>query len=140
MAIDHDKLECLQAMGVEVYVRRSTTADIVQEEPSDNVSQDSTFNLLAQEVSVCTRCELSQTRTQTVFGVGNPQAEWMLIGEAPGAEEDRLGEPFVGRAGKLLDKMLMAISLDRSTVYIACLLYTSPSPRDRTRSRMPSSA
>ena len=59
-------------------------------------------------VSGCTRCALHQTRTQTVFGVGDENADWMLIGEAPGAEEDRLGDPFVGQAGKLLDNMLAA--------------------------------
>ena len=66
----------------------------------------------------------------------------MLIGEAPGRDEDLQGKPFVGRAGQLLDRMLTAIGLSEETVYITntCLLYTSPSPRDRQRSRMPSSA
>ena len=68
---------------------------------------------LRGEVAGCTACPLHQGRTQTVFGVGDPQASVMFVGEAPGAEEDRLGEPFVGRAGKLLDAMLMAIGLDR---------------------------
>lgn len=86
---------------------------------------------LRAEVNACTRCPLYQTRTQAVFGVGNPQAEWMVIGEAPGAEEDRRGEPFVGRAGALLDAMLRAIGLSRETnVYIANILKSRP-PRNR---------
>src|SRR4030095_6067447 len=82
---------------------------------------------LKQLVSGCTRCGLHKTRTQTVFGVGDPQADWMLIGEAPGAEEDRLGDPFVGQAGRLLDNMLAAIDLHRSkNVYIANVLKCRP--------------
>ena len=78
-------------------------------------------------VSGCTACGLHKTRTQTVFGVGDENADWMLIGEAPGAEEDRLGEPFVGQAGKLLDNMLAAIGLERGeNVYIANVLKCRP--------------
>ena len=78
-------------------------------------------------VSGCTACGLHKTRTQTVFGVGDENADWMLIGEAPGAEEDRLGEPFVGQAGKLLDNMLAAIGLKRGeNVYIANVLKCRP--------------
>ena len=70
---------------------------------------------------------MHKTRTQTVFGVGDEQADWMLIGEAPGAEEDRLGDPFVGQAGKLLDNMLAAIGLSRrENVYIANVLKCRP--------------
>ncbi|PWB53123.1 MAG: hypothetical protein C3F18_07760 [Nitrosomonadales bacterium] len=75
---------------------------------------------LKAAVSGCTACQLHETRTQTVFGVGDEQAGWLLVGEGPGAEEDKLGEPFVGQAGKLLDNMLAAISLQRGrNVYIA---------------------
>jgi DNA polymerase len=82
---------------------------------------------LKAAVSGCTRCGLHQTRTQTVFGVGDENADWMLIGEAPGAEEDRLGDPFVGQAGKLLDNMLAAIGLSRrKNVYIANVLKCRP--------------
>jgi uracil-DNA glycosylase len=82
---------------------------------------------LKQLVSGCTQCALHQTRTQTVFGVGDPKADWMLIGEAPGAEEDRLGDPFVGQAGRLLDNMLAAIGLHRTkNVYIANVLKCRP--------------
>ena len=78
-------------------------------------------------VSGCVKCGLHKTRTQTVFGVGDENADWMLIGEAPGAEEDRLGDPFVGQAGKLLDNMLAAINLSRrKNVYIANVLKCRP--------------
>ena len=69
---------------------------------------------LKQPCPGCTQCGLHKTRTQTVFGVGDENADWMLIGEAPGAEEDRLGDPFVGQAGRLLDNMLAAIGLSRA--------------------------
>jgi uracil-DNA glycosylase len=82
---------------------------------------------LKAEVSGCTKCGLHKTRTQTVFGVGDENADWMLIGEAPGAEEDRLGDPFVGQAGRLLDHMLAAIGLSRrKNVYIANVLKCRP--------------
>jgi uracil-DNA glycosylase family 4 len=82
---------------------------------------------LRQAVPACTACALHKTRTRTVLGVGDEHAEWMLIGEAPGAEEDRLGEPFVGQAGKLLDNMLAAIGLKRGeNVYIANVLKCRP--------------
>ena len=68
---------------------------------------------LKQAVPACTACGLHKGRTQTVFGVGDENADWLLVGEAPGAEEDRLGEPFVGQAGRLLDNMLAAIDLKR---------------------------
>jgi uracil-DNA glycosylase len=81
---------------------------------------------LRARVAACRRCSLCQTRTQTVFGVGNQQAEWLIVGEAPGAEEDRQGEPFVGRAGQLLNSMLRAIGLAREQVYIANVLKCRP--------------
>lgn len=85
---------------------------------------------LEARVAGCTDCPLHRTRTQTVFGVGSRTADWMIVGEAPGAEEDRRGEPFVGRAGKLLDEMLRAVGLDRSTVFIANVLKCRP-PNNR---------
>lgn len=82
---------------------------------------------LRQLVSDCTACPLCQTRTQTVFGVGDEQADWLFIGEGPGAREDELGEPFVGQAGKLLDNMLHAIDLRRDqNVYIANIVKCRP--------------
>ena len=85
------------------------------------------WGTLRERVAGCTACaELCKTRTQTVFGVGNTSAEWLVIGEAPGAEEDRQGEPFVGRAGQLLNAMLLAIGLPRETVFIANILKCRP--------------
>ena len=85
------------------------------------------WGVLRERVAGCTACpELCRTRTQTVFGVGNTRAEWLVIGEAPGAEEDRQGEPFVGRAGQLLNAMLLAIGLPRETVFIANVLKCRP--------------
>jgi DNA polymerase len=82
---------------------------------------------LKQAVPACTKCGLHKGRTQTVLGVGDEDADWLLVGEAPGAEEDRLGEPFVGQAGKLLDNMLAAIDLKRdANVYIANVLKCRP--------------
>ncbi|MGO9514436.1 MAG: uracil-DNA glycosylase [Steroidobacteraceae bacterium] len=101
---------------------RSTAAVPAAEPPEAGFD----WNQLRARVTACTRCALSATRTQTVFGVGNPQAEWLIVGEAPGAEEDRQGEPFVGRAGQLLNSMLRAIGLARAEVYIANVLKCRP--------------
>jgi DNA polymerase len=81
-------------------------------------------------VATCTGCALHASRTQTVFGVGDRHAEWMIIGEAPGGDEDRQGEPFVGRAGQLLNAMLRAVGLGRDQVFIANILKCRP-PRNR---------
>ena len=82
---------------------------------------------LAAQVTKCTRCEaLAATRTQTVFGVGNPDARVMFVGEAPGADEDRQGEPFVGRAGKLLNKIIVACGWTREEIYICNILRCRP--------------
>ncbi|HEX5538549.1 MAG TPA: uracil-DNA glycosylase [Methylophilaceae bacterium] len=82
---------------------------------------------LQQAVEHCPACNLCKTRTKTVFGVGDQDADWLFVGEAPGAEEDRKGEPFVGQAGKLLDNMLAAIGLKRGdNVYIANVLKCRP--------------
>lgn len=84
------------------------------------------LDALRSKVAACTACPLHSGRRQTVFGVGNPKAAWMFVGEGPGEEEDRRGEPFVGRAGKLLDAMLRAMGLDRTTVYIANIVKCRP--------------
>lgn len=84
------------------------------------------WEALEARVRGCTACGLAATRTQTVFGVGDRGARWMLVGEAPGAEEDRQGFPFVGRAGQLLTAMLHAVGLSREQVYIANILKCRP--------------
>ncbi|MBA3314392.1 MAG: uracil-DNA glycosylase [Planctomycetaceae bacterium] len=87
----------------------------------------STLKVLSERVAGCVRCgELAATRTQTVFGVGNPEAAIFFLGEAPGADEDRIGEPFVGRAGQLLDKIIGACRLTRDDIYIGNILKCRP--------------
>jgi DNA polymerase len=97
--------------------------------PSGRVA-DLDWTELRAAVAACTRCPLCATRTQTVFGVGSHEAKWLIVGEAPGAEEDRQGEPFVGPAGQLLNAMLRAIGLEREQVFIANVLKCRP-PRNR---------
>jgi uracil-DNA glycosylase family 4 len=86
---------------------------------------------LDTQINICMKCPLGKTRTKFVFGVGNPHARLMFIGEAPGADEDAQGEPFVGRAGQLLNKILVAIQMKREEVYIANILKCRP-PNNRT--------
>jgi len=84
------------------------------------------WKILEQECRHCGECSLCQTRKNVVFGVGNPQAEIMLVGEGPGANEDEQGIPFVGKAGQFLDDMLAIIGLDRTMVYIANIVKCRP--------------
>jgi DNA polymerase len=96
-------------------------------ESNVRASDATSLEILRQEVAPCTRCqELATTRTQTVFGVGNPKSRLCFMGEAPGADEDRLGEPFVGRAGQLLDKIIEACQLKREEIYILNMLKCRP--------------
>ncbi len=125
----------LEAMGIQVWQsRQDHDLQPDQKEVALEVSQDIEtpfdWKTLRSAVEVCAACGLSETRTQTVFGVGNQKADWLVIGEAPGADEDRQGEPFVGRAGQLLNAMLLAIGLPRDQVYIANILKCRP-PRNR---------
>ena len=136
MTADATRLAYLQAMEIDVWRERGAEVP-VEEAPADNpevpAAQDVpllSWEQLQQHVAACTACDLHQTRTQTVFGVGNPDADWMIIGEAPGQQEDRRGEPFVGRAGQLLDQMLLAVGLDRQSVFIANVLKCRP-PNNR---------
>ena len=93
------------------------------------------LQLIREDIGDCTRCRLhKQGRKQIVFGVGNPEAELMFIGEAPGADEDEQGEPFVGRAGQLLNNMIKAMGLQRQEVYIANIIKCRP-PGNRTPER-----
>lgn len=107
-------------MGIEIWVRRQFV------DCSNTGTSVIDLKELASEIACCTRCDLHKERTQTVFGIGDLNAELLIIGEAPGAEEDRLGEPFVGPAGKLLNSMLGAIGLSRQQVYIANILKCRP--------------
>ncbi|MGP8035467.1 MAG: uracil-DNA glycosylase [Steroidobacteraceae bacterium] len=127
--------EYLQAIGLELWVPRAAAptpaagaaaADPAPaEEPRESL--EARWQALRAEVLHCRRCPLHLTRTQGVFGVGPQRSDWLVVGEAPGAEEDRRGEPFVGAAGQLLDAMLRAIGLDRTrNVYIANILKSRP--------------
>ncbi len=118
----------LETMGIQVWddlaTDESTTAHI--DVPVRPALEHEAWQTLQQTVTACTLCELHQSRTQTVFGVGNQQADLLVIGEAPGHDEDKQGEPFVGRAGQLLTAMLLAIGLQREDVYIANILKCRP--------------
>lgn len=95
-------------------------------EQCESSTKELGWEALRARVAACTACELCRSRTQTVFGVGDPRARLVIVGEAPGAEEDRQGEPFVGPAGRLLDEMLRAIGLGREQVYICNILKCRP--------------
>lgn len=99
-------------------------------EGTDILSPEAGLDNLRTSCEGCHACPLWQTRTQTVFGVGNPHADLMFIGEAPGGEEDKTGIPFVGAAGKLLDRYLYAVDIPRESVYIANILKCRP-PHNR---------
>ncbi|MCK5872571.1 MAG: uracil-DNA glycosylase [Methylococcales bacterium] len=90
------------------------------------ISTPDNWEQLKQDVQGCQQCALCQTRTQTVFGEGNPQADWLFIGEAPGAHEDLQGKPFVGMAGFLLTEMIRAMGLTRERIFITNLLKCRP--------------
>jgi len=117
-------------------VARPATPAPVAMPRSDSPVTSMDWPALREAVAACTACSLCESRTQTVFGVGHPQAHWMIVGEAPGEQEDRLGEPFVGAAGQLLDQMLKAVGLTRQDgeaaqqVFIANTLKCRP-PRNR---------
>jgi uracil-DNA glycosylase len=92
----------------------------------DATERTGALEAYAAETSACTRCRLAEGRTQVVFGIGNPDAELMFVGEAPGFHEDKQGFPFVGQAGKLLDTLLAGIGLTREDVYIANVIKCRP--------------
>ncbi|NOR36287.1 MAG: uracil-DNA glycosylase [Woeseiaceae bacterium] len=120
----------LEALGIDVWVPRDQVDPEIEVAEPVVAADGLDWTTLRDAVATCTRCKLHESRTQTVFGVGNPNADWMVIGEAPGAEEDRRGEPFVGRAGKLLDEMLQAAGQGRESVFIANILKCRP-PNNR---------
>jgi uracil-DNA glycosylase family 4 len=134
----------LEALGIPVWRLRTggasapaeapavgaVPAPIVPTGPSGTAPGAADWEGLAARVRACTLCGLHRSRTQTVFGVGKRDASLFVIGEAPGADEDRQGEPFVGRAGQLLNAMLRAIGLPRSEVFIANILKCRP-PNNR---------
>jgi DNA polymerase len=150
------RLQYLAALGIDVWIPRKVGPVIVQslptvvdepletieprlvideadeavEEPYIEINLTEQWGKLKAEVQNCTLCGLCHTRTQTVFGTGNQQADWLIIGEAPGQQEDEQGLPFVGVAGQLLTEMLRAIGLNRDDVFIANILKCRP-PNNR---------
>ena len=130
MNTENERRAYLRSMGVDVWVPRDEPDPEPDVEPQPVQAEPLDWDALQAAVACCTRCPLHASRTQTVFGVGDPDADWMIIGEAPGAEEDRRGEPFVGRAGKLLDEMLLAVGQGRDSVFIANVLKCRP-PNNR---------
>jgi DNA polymerase len=118
----------LDTMGIQVWQSLENPVDDIETPVPEN--SDVIWPQLEQAVSSCTACELYSSRTQTVFGVGNKTADLLIIGEAPGRDEDLQGEPFVGRAGQLLNAMLAAIGFQREQVYIANILKCRP-PNNR---------
>jgi uracil-DNA glycosylase len=143
------RLQYLQTMGITVWQPRFAPVLQTQAEPIESrpivesefvepepMSAESKLSIAQQwqdlttEVTNCTKCDLCKTRTQTVFGTGNLNADWLIIGEAPGQQEDEQGLPFVGVAGQLLTEMLRAIGLSRDEVFIANILKCRP-PNNR---------
>lgn len=141
----------LQSMGITRWIRRES--DLVETQPlppllatqeTENNEVELTvvqtpdshmvdglgWSELQQQVSVCDACDLHATRKQTVFGAGDQQAAWMIIGEAPGAEEEQQAQPFMGQSGQLLTAMLEAMGLKREQVYISNILKCRP-PENR---------
>ncbi|THB67552.1 MAG: uracil-DNA glycosylase [Gammaproteobacteria bacterium] len=116
----------------EIVLQPESYVETTSEPAIENSSLYSDYDLdrLRNEVEQCQKCQLCQTRNNSVFGYGSDVARLMIIGEAPGADEDREGLPFVGRAGKLLDNMLLAIKLNREIIYIANILKCRP-PNNR---------
>ncbi len=132
------RLQYLQAMGIDVWVSRDSESVEVSLPVNDakfNASEPVENNVelvidnwsaLQQEVSECQKCELCKTRTQTVFGAGNVNADWMLVGDEPGERDDVEGKPFVGASGVLLTEMIRAIGLQRESVYITNIIKCNP--------------
>jgi len=155
MRLSKRQVSTLQAMGIPRWLERESadlpvaasdaqpeavipgfeeSPEVILAEPEAQKSLQDTstwdWSSLEDAVSDCRLCALHEGRSRTVFGTGDRQADWMLIGEAPGAEEDKQGLPFVGKAGQLLDRMLMAIGLQREQVYIANIVKCRP-PENR---------
>jgi uracil-DNA glycosylase len=138
-----DRAAYLHALGIDDWRQRAAlpgaaftanhAATVIGAVPAvlgGSSASDDNWESVAAEVAACTRCELHQCRKNTVFGVGDRQARWLVVGEAPGADEDEKGEPFVGRAGGLLNSLLRGIGLQREQVFIANVLKCRP-PNNR---------
>ena len=130
------RLQYLEAMGIDVWLPGTSVPAgqppafeepiIEHTEAETRVSTTDNWDVLKADVADCTKCGLCATRSKTVFGSGNQQADWMLVGEAPGQQEDEQGLPFVGSAGLLLTEMLRAIGLTREEVFMTNVLKCNP--------------
>lgn len=129
--MSESKLNYYQALGLQHWQLRNEPVSCITSTPQAvDVVTLSDWDMLKKKVAACTACSLHETRTQTVFGVGDPSTNLMIIGEAPGFHEDKQGEPFVGRAGQLLTSMIKTMGFDRNQVYIANILKCRP-PNNR---------
>lgn len=127
--MDRLRIDYLRAMGITVWQQRP--APLAPSETGPRGASDAAlWRQLEQEIRQCSKCILHQGRTQAVPGVGDHEADWMLIGEAPGEQEDLKGEPFVGRAGQLLTEMIRALGMTREQVFITNVVKCRP-PRNR---------
>lgn len=124
--MDARRAQVLDTLGIERYAARAAAPAAVGAPARDDPRAAMDWDSLGTEVGSCTRCTLASTRTRTVFGVGDRRARWFVVGEAPGADEDRQGEPFVGRAGQLLNSMLRGTGLAREQVFIGNVLKCRP--------------
>ncbi len=117
--------EYLKSIGID-FVEPAEATAVIASEKEEDLTARRTLKELNEDVAACKACALHKTRSQTVFGTGSPNAGLMFVGEAPGAQEDAQGKPFVGRAGKLLTKMIEAIQFRREEVFIANVLKCRP--------------
>jgi uracil-DNA glycosylase family 4 len=132
-----ERIRYYNELGIYDFYRRKPNGELLHEPETSVIVEDPALLLrtIREDLGDCTRCPLHQQgRKRIVFGVGNPNAELMFIGEAPGADEDQQGEPFVGRAGQLLNNMIRAMGIERKDVYIANIIKCRP-PGNRTPER-----
>ena len=123
---ENDRLSYLDALGIDVWrTRGAEEAPTAHGADLTEVPLES-WDHIRSAVSNCRKCDLHQTRTKTVFGTGSETAEWMIIGEAPGADEDQQGQPFVGPSGQLLTNMLRALGLKREQVFVSNIIKCRP--------------
>ena len=130
LASARSQFEYLSDLGIENQAAALPDANMDQPYLETNADLEITLDAIRAELGDCKRCELAASRTKIAYGVGNPNARLVLVGEAPGREEDLRGEPFVGEAGQLLDRILLAMGMQRDEVYICNVLKCRP-PNDR---------
>ncbi len=130
LAASRSQLEYLSDLGIESQKTALPDLNQFQERLEMNAALEETLDAIYADMGDCQRCGLVVSRTKLVYGVGNPNARLVLVGEAPGREEDLKGEPFVGEAGRLLDRILLAMGMQREDVYICNVLKCRP-PNNR---------